>query len=75
MASSFARRHFKAVVQEKLRGAQRFLTMESWLPPLPVQPVLKELKLNCFQQNIQQTVQHETYLIILQKIFTFPHFL
>jgi len=49
--------------------------MESWLPPLPVQPVLKELKLNCFQQNIQQTVQHETYLIILQKIFTFPHFL
>lgn len=34
-----------------------------------------KLKLNCFQMKIQQTVQYETYLIILQKIFTFPHFL
>ena len=30
-----------------------------------------KLKLNCFQMKIQQTVQYETYLIILQKIFTF----
>lgn len=41
----------------------------------PYQCSMLKSKLNCFQMKIQQTVQYETYLIILQKIFTFPHFL